>query len=264
MRLAHIPVFSAIACTMYFNGAYAYANALEAENKLAMVALALTIDLAKCTFLPAAAHLSGQGRRFGPFLLVLLWLPALGYSTFSGYAYLATTRAGAHVNSHATAEARTRAADIYRQATADLNAAKANPDWQTTGACTRTRKSTERTFCANVAALQNRLATTEAVLNDAPPGEAQPEIAALAQVTGWPTLTLAFLIALVPAVLIELVAGLGLYALRGPPKRSARPAEKVCSVVPAPPTPSIVQSSQTAPAPAAAQPRQRWTMRSTP
>lgn len=225
MTPAHLPVFGAIACTMFFNGSYAYTNAEAAENKLAMVALALTIDLAKCSFLPAAAHLRTQGRLFGPILLVLLWIPALAYSTFSGYAYLLTTRASAHVGAHASADERIRADHTYRNATADLAAAKTDPLWQKTAACTRTPSTRERSFCTNVGTIGSRLAAAEAVLNRVPPREAQPEIARLVSTTGWTAPSLGFLVALFPAVLIELVAGLGLYALRSSPKPLERAEE---------------------------------------
>ena len=214
MTPAHLPVFGAIACTMFFNGSYAYANAEAAENKVAMVALALTIDLAKCSFLSAAAHLRTQGRLLGPLLLVLLWVPALAYSTFSGYAYLLTTRAGAHVGAHATAGERDRADQTFQTATADLVAAKSDPLWQKTAACTRTTTTRERSFCTNIGAIEKRITSAEATLNRVPPREAQPEIARLVTATGWTAQSLAFLVALFPAVLIELVAGLGLYALR--------------------------------------------------
>ena len=239
MTPVHLPVFGAIACTMFFNGSYAYENAEATENKLAMVALALTIDLAKCSFLPAAAHLRREGRVLGPLLLVLLWVPALAYSTFSGYAYLITTRAGAHVSAHASADERTRADQTYRAASADLAAAKSHPLWQKTAACTRSTTQRERSFCTNVGAIGARLAAAEAILNRVPPREAQPEIARLVTATGWTAQSLAFLVALFPAVLIELVAGLGLYALRSSPKplEGSQDALQTPERQPPPPTP---------------------------
>ncbi len=215
MTLAHIPVFGAIAFTMTANASYAYGHANTHETQLAMVMLALTIDLAKATFLPAAARARLHGHRLGALLLVLLWLPALTYSTFAGYAYLTTTRAVATRDDEASAESRARTKADYDRAAADLATAKAHGDWSATGACTRPRTPQQRAFCRNVGATETKLNAAGAALADKRPVHVNPEITALAAVSGWPMTSVSFAIAVFPAVLIELVAGLGLYALRG-------------------------------------------------
>jgi len=189
------------------------------------VGLALTIDLAKATFLPAAAHYRAQGRILGPLLLLMLWCPALGYSTFAGYAYLTTTRAAAHVEAEAQENNRNRVSAAYDRASADLATAKQAPEWDASAACTRPRTKTQRSFCANVADTVAKLDATSERLTTTPLHHINPEISGLATITGWSIMTLTFLIAFVPAVLIELVAGLGLYALRGQrPVRDPHPS----------------------------------------
>lgn len=225
--LAHVAVFGAIACTMFFNASYAIRQAGAHEHQAAMVVLALTIDLAKATFLPAAAAARARGMWFGPLLLVLLWLPALTYSTFAGYAYLTTTRSDAHVDDDARAQARARIQATYDRAAADITTAKTAADWNATAACTRTRTQPQRSFCANVKATETKLEAAAANLTITNLIHVNPEITALGDVLGWERPTLTLLIALFPAVLIELVAGLGLYALKAssePP--STKPSER--------------------------------------
>ncbi len=201
---------------MFFNASYAHGQAGAHEHQVAMVALALTIDLAKATFLPAAAHFRSQGKILGPLLLMLLWLPALAYSTFAGYAYLTTTRANAHLDDEAQAGNRIRAQADYDRATKDLATAKTTADWTTTAACTRPRTTPQRTFCSRVAETEKKLAEASKIVGSIRPTHVNPEITTLATVSGWTVPTLAFLVALFPAVLIELIAGLGLYVLRSP------------------------------------------------
>lgn len=215
MTLAHIPVFGAIAFTMIANATYAYGHASTHEARFAMVMLALTIDLAKATFLPAAAHARLHRHRLGALLLVLLWFPALAYSTFAGYAYLTTTRAIAARDDQASDEERTRAKADYDRAGADLATAKAHADWSASGACTRPHTPPQRTFCRNVTATEAKLNAAAALLTRVRPAAVNPEIAALSAVSGWPMTIVSLAVTLFPAVLIELVAGLGLYALRG-------------------------------------------------
>lgn len=201
---------------MFFNASYAYGQAGAHEHQAAMVALALTIDLAKATFLPAAAHFRTHGKIVGPLLLMLLWLPALVYSTFAGYAYLTTTRANAHVDDEAQAGNRTRAQADYDRATKDLATSKTSADWTTTAACTRPRTTPQRTFCSRVAETERKLTEASKIVGSIRPAHVNPEITTLATVSGWTVPTLAFLVALFPAILIELIAGLGLYVLRSP------------------------------------------------
>lgn len=238
LTLAHVPVFGAIACTMFFNGSYAYGQAGAHEHQVAMVALALTIDLAKATFLPAAAHFRTQGKLLGPLLLMLLWLPALAYSTFAGYAYLTTTRANAHLDDEAQSGNRTRAQADYDRATKDLTTAKTSADWTTTAACTRPRTTPLRSFCTRVAETEKKLTEASKIVGSIRPTHVNPEITILATVSGWTVPTLAFLVALFPAVLIELIAGLGLYVLRNPADAGpARPSGRDQEALAAPTQP---------------------------
>lgn len=271
LTLAHLPVFGAIACTIFFNASYAYGQAGAHEHQAAMVALAVTIDLAKATFLPAAAHYRAKRKLLGPALLVALWLPALAYSTFAGYAYLTTTRALAKVDDEAQAGTRARVQADYDRATADLATAKSSPDWTATGACTRPRTPPQRTFCTSVADTEKKLAGAASRLDQTPPTHVNPEVTALATVTGWSVPTVGFWVALFPAVLIELVAGLGLYALRSSgdtaPKPSGRAqGGRTLHPLPAPPPPSENPSSPLlSPADAVAiLPRPKWKRSTTP
>lgn len=271
LTLAHVPVFGAIACTIFFNASYAYGQAGAHEHRAAMVALAVTIDLAKATFLPAAAHYRAKRKLLGPALLVALWLPALAYSTFAGYAYLTTTRALAKIGDEAQAGTRARVQADYDRTTADLATAKSSPDWTATGACTRPRTPPQRTFCTNVADTEKKLAVAARRLDQTPPTHVNPEVTALATVTGWPVPTVGFWVALFPAVLIELVAGLGLYALRSSGDASPKPLEhpqsgRQASPLPTPPPPPE-NPSNALPSPADAistSPRPKWKRSATP
>lgn len=235
LTLAHLPVCSAILCTMFFNGSYAWEHAGATEHRVAAVALALTIDVAKASFLSAAAHMRTQGKWLGAIILFLLFWPALAYSTFAGYGYLATTRAVAGIAGQAASDEYARAKSDYDRLSADLATAKASEDWQATAACSRARTPAQRAFCQAVSTMQAKLDAASTTLSRTPPAAANPELTGLAAITGLSPATLLFLVAFFPAVLIELLAGFGLYALR--PRMPPEASQRVSGSVSGPPLP---------------------------
>lgn len=221
MIVAYLPVLGAIGFTMWANATYAYAHAGDMHSQIAMVVLALTIDMAKASFLPAASHARAAGRRLAPLLLVLLWLPAFTYSTFAGYAFLTTNRATAAQTGNAEAEVRSLLQADYTRLSGDLATAKRSPDWQATAACTRPRRQAQHVFCQRLTTTQGKLDDVSARLATQPLAEVNPEITTLSAVLGWSSTTISLAVALFPAILVELVAGLGLYVLRPAPRTAS-------------------------------------------
>jgi len=228
MIFARIAVAGAILCTLWFNGSYAWHRATDLPSQIALVALALTVDMAKVGLLPAAANRWRHGHHYAAALLVVLFVPCLAFSIFAGYSSITTNRATTTVTTQATADARARAQTAYDQATADLGTAKLSPFWKDTAACTTPHNAKQRDFCDKVAT--DTLAQTKAlaVLNEALVVAVDPELHTLADVTGWPQSRLLLTVALWPAVLLELVSSLGLYAVSQPtrPPRRAAPVAR--------------------------------------
>lgn len=224
MLLAQLAVTGAILCTLAFNGWYAWHKATDPAQKVALVALALTIDLCKCGFLPAAAILRRHHYPFAAFLLVLLFPFCLAFSTFAGYAALTTGRVTITVTAQAQADARTRAQTAYDEASADLATAKTSTFWTATAGCTAMRTSKQRSFCARLDKIREVQSEAEARLTTAPAIAVDPEIAVLTSNTGLTSDRLTLLVALWPALLIELVASLGFYAVTRPLRPDAAAA----------------------------------------
>lgn len=216
MILARIAIYGAIFSTLWFNGSYAYGKADGDTHQLAMVAVAVTIDLCKCGFLTAAAHLWAATYRVAPAVLVALWPLAFGYSLFAGYASIASNRSAATVTAEGDAEARARTKAEYEQATAALATAKTSPFWSATAACTAPKTAPHRQFCDGIALATQRRQKAAAILDASKPTHVDPELALLTAFTGLPASVVLLLAALVPALILELVASLGFYAINRP------------------------------------------------
>jgi hypothetical protein len=182
MIIAVAAVYAAIAVTLYVNGSYAWSKGGSPSDQMAMLGLALAIDGCKCSFLRLASLRQQEGRTLAAVLLFVLWWPCLVYSTFAGYSYLHTNRAAVSTGKQGTADERQRAQATHDQAAADLRLALANPLWA--------------------------------------PTDANPEVTGIAANTGFAAERIQLIIALVPAILVELLASVGFYAI------GTRPAEK--------------------------------------
>ena len=213
MIFARLAVYGAIACTLWFNGSYAWSKGGALPHQLSMVALAITIDLCKCGFLPAASRLWGDRSYLPAFLLVVLWLPALAYSTFAGYASITTNRAATSSADQTRADRYSRAQSDYDQASESLTTATASPMWKRSDACTDPRSRRERSFCQSVSDARKRQLEASRQLDTVIHVAVDPEVTVLSETFTWPRHVLSLTVALWPALLLELVASLGLYAV---------------------------------------------------
>lgn len=213
MILARLAVYGAIVCTLWFNGSYAYAKASGEAHQLAMVTVALTIDLSKCGFLPAASHLWTARYRVPAVLLFVMWPLAFGYSLFAGYAAITTNRTFATASTEGAAQTRARTQADYDQATNALTVATGSALWMTTAACTAPKTQSHRQFCDGVTRLRQQQHAATTTLNAGKPAHVDPELTLLANLTTLHASTLLLVIAFVPALILELVSSLGFYAV---------------------------------------------------
>lgn len=210
---ARLGVGIAIGVTLWFNGSYAWSKADGTLDRLGLVALALAVDCCKSGFLPAASYFWQTRARLRAAMLVVLWVPSLMFSTFCGYAAITANRSATSVAIDGKADTRARAQQTYTRATADIAAAMASPLWQSSAACTAIKKAAQ-SFCANVADLKAQQAAASAILDATPPATSNPELALVTATTGLPLPIVTLLVAAWPAILLELVASIGFYAIQ--------------------------------------------------
>ncbi|MGD9803888.1 MAG: hypothetical protein AB7E81_16520 [Hyphomicrobiaceae bacterium] len=224
LTLARLGAWGAVASTLVCNGLYGWSQGAELPQKLGMLAIAATIDLCKCGFLPAAANQWTQGFRLRALLIAaLLWPLALAYSTFCGYSTITTTRTTASSGIAAEEQERARAQRHYDDATAALASAERNPLWAASSAC-QAIKSRHRSFCANVARTRTERASAETILARTRLVTANPEARGIASFTGIDFSSVVFWIAFWPALLIELIASIAFYATGKPAAPAAQNA----------------------------------------
>lgn len=224
IHLARVAVAGAILCTMWLNGSYAASKAVHDIDRVALVAIALSIDLAKCSFVSIAALLRANGRPWPALLAVVLWVPCLAYSTFAGYSMITTNRTTAGADTQGIAERRDRAQRIYEEANREVVLANSSPLWTASAACTAPRP-THRAFCDSVAKAKASRDAASTILSQLTPTIANPELAALTRTSGIDASTLALAAALLPALLLELLASIGSYVVsaRMAPKSPSTP-----------------------------------------
>lgn len=236
MMLVRLTVYGCILVSLWFNGSYAWSKGGALHHQLAMVALALALDLAKCSFLVGASHLWHRDWRLPAIVLMILWVPCLAYSGFTAFASISVNRTEgtADARQNATAYAIRKAS--YDRLTSALDQAKSSPYWRSTRACTSARTGTHRRFCRNVDQIAADLKAASTAFLAAKPTTAEPELDLLQRTLGWSATTLALIVALVPALIIELIASLGLYAVHRPAdrQRNQTPSEGLLRPKPEP------------------------------
>ena len=210
--LAACGATAAILCTLALNAWHGWSQGNTPLQQYGMMAINVTIDLIKIGGLPAVSHLWTIGYRIRAVTLLPLWALAFGWSTFCGYSAILSTRTTTAVEATGHEQHRARAQRIYDETTATLDTAKTNPLWQASGGCTAIRQS-HRAFCDGIAKATTQRATAERTLSAVAPTQANPELSALAKETGQPLPWIIFMAALFPAVLLELVASVGFWAV---------------------------------------------------
>jgi hypothetical protein len=213
MIIARCAVYGAVLVTMYFNGMYAWSKGGAPMDQYAMLAFALSIDGCKASFLRAASLCWRDHHRAVATSLFVLWWPCFAYSTFAGFSYLHTNRAVVSSDKVGHAQERQRAQTTYDQAGADLKLAITSPHWAASASCTLPPKGKGKEFCDGVARLKTTQASAAAILTRITPTDANPEVSGLASTTGLTPDRVQNIIALVSAILIELLASVGFYAI---------------------------------------------------
>lgn len=219
--LAAMGATAAILCTLALNAWHGWTQGNTPLQQYGMMAINITIDLIKCGGLPAVSALWITGYRLRSVLLFPLWALAFAWSTFCGYSAILSTRSTTAVEVTGQEQQRTRAQRLYDETTATLETAKTNLFWQASGGCTAPRPP-HRAFCDGIARTTAQRAAAESTLSTVPPVHANPELAALAKETGQPLPWIVFMAALFPAVLLELSASIGFWAV-GPRTRTNAP-----------------------------------------
>lgn len=222
--LARLAVLMAAGTTLFFNGSWAWQSVDATHHRLGLVALALAIDLCKITFLGAAAWCWAANLRLRALTLLLLWPLAFAASTFMGYASITAQTGAADAVTDGKSQDRARLMERYTRARDALAAARKAPEWQATNACTTPRTNPQRTYCANARTLQQAMDDLAAQLGPAPAVTSRQDLQRLSQETGIAAERLAFYAAFLPALLLELLASFGSYAVGNRAQANQKPA----------------------------------------
>lgn len=248
MIVARVAVYLAIVCTLAFNAAYGFSRGATAAEQASLVLLALIIDLAKTSFLAAAAHLAANRHRVAALIIFVLWWPAFALSTWNGYSYIATSRATTADSKTTASDGRKRAQNRYDRAKGQLDVLTADKLYATSVGCTLTKPASTRAFCSGYDAAMVELKAADAALATVTNSKADPETALVATWLAWPQSSIEILVAFIPALFIELVAALGFYAISRPvvlPKMPGAPKADRTAVA------SVLQSTEGNGSPAA-------------
>lgn len=213
MTLAYLVVALAAIATLIFNAGYAWSRGHTEIEKASLVLLAVIIDLAKVSFLAAAAVLWQRRQRLAGSILMLLWCPAIVLSCWASYSYVATSRAATSAIGSDANAVRSRAEQTFERAKRKVDLATKHEAFAETAGCTRTPSARLKAYCDGYRQAEADLKAAEAALTPLRAVAVDAEVAQLARIIGADRTVIELLIALVPALFLELVASLGFYAV---------------------------------------------------
>lgn len=264
--------------TIILNAHHGFVSATTLEYAVMLAALNAALDVAKSALLPAALTTWRQGRYVIAFLSVGLFSALFCNSVWNAVSQVALSRSAASAATTGAIETRGRDLEARRRTSAELAALEANPTLQASAACALPKTKDARALCQNVASLKSQLADLDTRLASPAPADPEPAITWLADMSARPRTTIAFIVAIVPVLLAELVGSLGFVIAAAnkpavatePPKRAVRrfrwwplgvwprPSENP-SAAPLAPRTTGSETGSTAPGPAAA-PNISWSI----
>lgn len=205
----------AFLASLWFSACYAWNLGDTTYDKYGLVGFAIAIAIGNASFLAVASNQFRDRLYARALALVVLWGLCFGVSITTGFAYFIGNRMASTADEVGRADERQRAQVTHDTATADLKAAKTSEFWTVTKACTSKRTTKQKDFCTNVGALTDTLDMADATLTRIVPVTPNPEITALADLVGFSFSQVLTVLSLSLATIIELIASLGFYAVRG-------------------------------------------------
>ena len=148
-----------------------------------------------------------------------VWLVAVAYSGAAAIGFSALNRDQTTVERTGEAERIERARQAYKEATARISEAKANPRWAATSACTNATAPKSKEFCDRIKELEQTAATASAHLDRGKAVAADPQAALVARMSGWSEDRVKIGLATAVAIVAEVVSAFGLFAVMAPPNR---------------------------------------------
>lgn len=204
----------AAGASAWFSCTYAWALGHDEHDKYGLVAFALAIAIGNASFLAIASNQWRDKLRIRALCLLILWALCFGVSLTTGFGYFVSNRMASSADDVGHAEERQRAQDKRQTAMDALTEAKSSEEWKATQACTVQRTTKRKEFCAKVKGLEETQRDAEATLDRIQPVTPNPEIKALATTFGMTFEKMLTLMAMIPALAIELIASFGFFAIR--------------------------------------------------
>ncbi len=230
---AWIAMLVVTACTMLFNARFGWSLGATDLDRAGLAAFSVAVDALKCSLLVLAADAWRKRAITRATTLFLLFWPCLAYSLTAGVGFVASTRDATTGVRQGTADTHQRAQSAYDRTSASLKIAEGAANYSQTAACTQPKSKLQREFCDGVASLRDEQAAAAQKLDQGTTGSADPQAKMFGAILGLSAEQIAFGLALLPAVLAELLSAFGFYGLVGsaaPATASNKPAEAVPEV----------------------------------
>ncbi len=202
--------------TIILNAHHGFISATTLEYAVMLAALNAALDVAKSALLPAALTAWRRGAYVIALVSLSLFPPLFCNSVWNAVSQVALSRTAASMATMGAIEARDRDLDVRRRKSDELATLEENPIFQASAACALPKTKDARTLCQAVADLNSELAAIDARLTSPTPPDPQPAITWLAELTAKSRATVAFIVAIAPVLLAELVGSLGFVIAAAP------------------------------------------------
>lgn len=218
-------------------GAYcagtAVMNGLSGAEGWAGYALGLSggaVAFGSWFILPFATAVKREGDGFTALMMRLGWVMCTAFVLWNATGFTAlhrTEKAGA--SEHKIAEY-TRADRQLKSAEADLETAKKDARWASTGACTNATVEKSKAFCGQVAVIRSNISTAQYILQQGRPGSADAQAEAIGFVLQLNPALVAKLDPVLKALVQELAMSLFLFCAFRPSRRREGAQERPATV----------------------------------
>lgn len=218
-------------------GAYcagtAVMNGLNGAEGWAGYALGLSggaVAFGSWFILPFATAVKREGDGFTALMMRLGWVMCTAFVLWNATGFTAlhrTEKAGA--SEHKIAEY-TRADRQLKSAEADLETAKKDSRWASTGACTNATVEKSKAFCGQVAVIRSNISTAQYILQQGRPGSADAQAEAIGFVLRLNPALVAQLDPVLKALVQELAMSLFLFCAFRPSRRREEAQERPATV----------------------------------
>lgn len=199
--------------TASMNAAFGYGLAPDPFHAILLASGAVFVDVLKWIALPIWRQAQGTGPKAAALVIFVI---SMSYSFAAAFGFAVLNRHAAAGIHQAAADSRARSLADHQRLTRDLALAEVDPLWKATAACTKPAGKSQRAFCEAHRQRQLQATALATRVEEGGTRDPDPQARLLADLTGLTLINAQRTLAMTVALVLEVIACLGLYAITRP------------------------------------------------